>query len=121
MEERVLISLMLDFYGPLLTDKQRQSLSWHHEEDMSLAEIAEALGVSRQAVHDNMNRARQLLDMYESKLHLVAQYEKRTHLVSDLKEELAKFDDVVGNGQNKVEQVAQYKNSLFRLVTQMEG
>ncbi len=37
MEERVLISLLLDFYGPLLTDKQRLSLQLHHEDDMSLA------------------------------------------------------------------------------------
>ena len=46
MEERVLISLLLDFYGPLLTDKQRMSLQLHHEDDMSLGEIAEELGVS---------------------------------------------------------------------------
>ena len=44
MEERVLISLLLDFYGPLLTDKQRMSLQLHHEDDMSLGEIAEELG-----------------------------------------------------------------------------
>ena len=75
MEERVLISLLLDFYGPLLTDKQRMSLQLHHEDDMSLGEIAEELGVSRQAVHDNLQRARHILNDYESKLHLVAQYE----------------------------------------------
>ena len=73
MEERVLISLLLDFYGPLLTDKQRMSLQLHHEDDMSLGEIAEELGVSRQAVHDNLQRARHILNDYESKLHLVAQ------------------------------------------------
>jgi len=67
MEERVLISLLLDFYGPLLTDKQRMSLQLHHEDDMSLGEIAEELGVSRQAVHDNLQRARHILNDYESK------------------------------------------------------
>ena len=77
MEERVLISLLLDFYGPLLTDKQRMSLQLHHEDDMSLGEIAEELGVSRQAVHDNLQRARDILNDYESKLHLVEQYEQR--------------------------------------------
>ena len=68
MEERVLISLLLDFYGPLLTDKQRMSLQLHHEDDMSLGEIAEELGVSRQAVHDNLQRARHILNDYEEVL-----------------------------------------------------
>ena len=40
MEERVLISLLLDFYGPLLTDKQRMSLQLHHEDDMSLGAVS---------------------------------------------------------------------------------
>lgn len=88
MEERVLISLLLDFYGPLLTDKQRMSLQLHHEDDMSLGEIAEELGVSRQAVHDNLQRARHILNDYESKLHLVEQYEQREGLLSQLKENL---------------------------------
>lgn len=107
MEERVLISLLLDFYGPLLTDKQRLSLQLHHEDDMSLGEIAEELGVSRQAVHDNLNRARHIMNEYESKLHLVAQYEKREQLLNELKDMLP--PDVLS--QAKVQQV----------LTQMEG
>lgn len=107
MEERVLISLLLDFYGPLLTDKQRMSLQLHHEDDMSLGEIAEELGVSRQAVHDNLQRARHILNDYESKLHLVAQYEEREQVISELKDTLPA--DVLS--QSRVQQ----------LLTQMEG
>ena len=107
MEERVLISLLLDFYGPLLTDKQRMSLQLHHEDDMSLGEIAEELGVSRQAVHDNLQRARHILNDYESKLHLVAQYEVREQVLSELKDMLPA--DVLS--QSRVQQ----------LLTQMEG
>ncbi len=107
MEERVLISLLLDFYGPLLTDKQRMSLQLHHEDDMSLGEIAEELGVSRQAVHDNLQRARHILNDYESKLHLVAQYEVREQVISELKDTLPA--DVLS--QSRVQQ----------LLTQMEG
>lgn len=107
MEERVLISLLLDFYGPLLTDKQRMSLQLHHEDDMSLGEIAEELGVSRQAVHDNLQRARHILNDYESKLHLVAQYETREQVISELKDMLPA--DVLS--QSRVQQ----------LLTQMEG
>lgn len=107
MEERVLISLLLDFYGPLLTDKQRMSLQLHHEDDMSLGEIAEELGVSRQAVHDNLQRARHILNDYESKLHLVAQYEVREQVINELKDTLPA--DVLS--QSRVQQ----------LLTQMEG
>ncbi|MDU4443718.1 MAG: YlxM family DNA-binding protein [Veillonella sp.] len=104
---RVLISLLLDFYGPLLTDKQRMSLQLHHEDDMSLGEIAEELGVSRQAVHDNLQRARHILNDYESKLHLVAQYEAREQVINELKDTLPA--DVLS--QSRVQQ----------LLTQMEG
>ena len=107
MEERVLISLLLDFYGPLLTDKQRMSLQLHHEDDMSLGEIAEELGLSRQAVHDNLQRARHILNDYESKLHLVAQYEAREQVINELKDTLPA--DVLS--QSRVQQ----------LLTQMEG
>ena len=107
MEERVLISLLLDFYGPLLTDKQRMSLQLHHEDDMSLGEIAEELGVSRQAVHYNLQRARHILNDYESKLHLVAQYEAREQVINELKDTLPA--DVLS--QSRVQQ----------LLTQMEG
>ncbi|WP_273420543.1 YlxM family DNA-binding protein [Veillonella caviae] len=107
MEERVLISLLLDFYGPLLTDKQRLSLQLHHENDMSLGEIADELGVSRQAVHDNLQRARHILNDYESKLHLVAQYEMREQVIQELKETLP------------VEVLSQVK--VQQLLTQMEG
>ena len=107
MEELVLISLLLDFYGPLLTDKQRMSLQLHHEDDMSLGEIAEELGVSRQAVHDNLQRARHILNDYESKLHLVAQYEAREQVINELKDTLPA--DVLS--QSRVQQ----------LLTQMEG
>ena len=107
MEERVLISLLLDFYGPLLTDKQRLSLQLHHENDMSLGEIADELGVSRQAVHDNLQRARHILNDYESKLHLVAQYEMREQVIQELKDTLP------------VEVLSQVK--VPQLLTQMEG
>ena len=107
MEERVLISLLLYFYLLFLTDKQRMSLQLHHEDDMSLGEIAEELGVSRQAVHDNLQRARHILNDYESKLHLVAQYEAREQVINELKDTLPA--DVLS--QSRVQQ----------LLTQMEG
>ena len=48
--------MLLDFYGELLTDKQRECFDLHYNEDLSLAEIAEQLGVSRQGVWDNIRQ-----------------------------------------------------------------
>ena len=62
--------------------------SGHEIQPVVLGEIAEELGVSRQAVHDNLQRARHILNDYESKLHLVEQYEQREGLLSQLKENL---------------------------------
>ncbi len=88
MEEMYIKSLLLDFYGPLLTERQRYSVEEHYEHDRSLSEIAEDLGVSRQAVHDNLQRAMHLLEEYETKLGLVKQYRERQAVVKELQETL---------------------------------
>ena len=61
------IALLLDFYGELLTEKQREFLEYYYDEDLSLAEIALNEGISRQGVRDAIKRAeKQLLEMEES-------------------------------------------------------
>lgn len=58
--------LLLDCYGSLLTERQRELLEGYYNEDLSLAELAEPLGISRQAVHDSIRRGeRQLLGLEE--------------------------------------------------------
>ncbi len=67
-------ALLFDFYGPLLTAKQRQIYDDFVGEDMSLGEIAEATGVSRQAVHDMVRRTAGILEAYEEKLGLAQKF-----------------------------------------------
>lgn len=73
----VRMGLLNDFYGPLLTPKQRHCIQLYYEADLSLAETAEKFGSSRQAVYDLLKRTERLLEEYESKLGLLAKYQKR--------------------------------------------
>lgn len=67
------MSMLLDTYGPLLTDKQRRFMTLHYEQDLSFGEIAAQHGVSRQAIHDSVKHAEATLEDLESKLLLVSQ------------------------------------------------
>lgn len=83
LEHYFRVTALLDFYGALLTDKQRQYLEYHFLNDLSLAEIAEEFGVSRQAVHDVLKRSESTLEEYESRLGLVARNQAERLLVKE--------------------------------------
>lgn len=61
------MTLLFDYYGELLTDRQRMCIDLRHNQDLSLAEIAQELQVSRQGVYDNLSRAEALLRNMEEK------------------------------------------------------
>ena len=70
------ISVLYDFYGPLLSEKQQRFTELYHNENCSLTEIAEAEGVSKQAVSEGLKRAEKALVNYEDKLGLVARWKR---------------------------------------------
>ena len=65
------MTLLFDYYGGMLTDKQRDCFDMRHNQDLSLGEIAEELGVSRQAVCDNLTRTEALLRRMEENIGCV--------------------------------------------------
>lgn len=65
------MTLLFDYYGELLTERQRQCFDMRHNQDLSLGEIAQELQVSRQGVYDNLSRAEALLRNMEEKTGFV--------------------------------------------------
>lgn len=87
MLDKVLrIVILFDFYGSLLTDKQSLTLEMHYLNDFSLAEIADEFGVSRQAVHDILKRAEQILVDYEDKLKFVERHQREQQTLQHIYE-----------------------------------
>ena len=74
MEKLAEMALLVDFYGPLLTEKQQNVWDLHYQQDLSLAEIAEVEHISRQAIHDLLRRTERILTEYEDKLGLVQRF-----------------------------------------------
>ena len=70
------ISVLYDFYGPLLSENQQRFVELYHGENCSLTEIAEEAGVSKQAVSEGLKRAEKALRTYEEKLGLVARWKR---------------------------------------------
>ena len=77
-------SLLYDFYGQLLSKRQREVMELYHEENLTLAEIADEFGISRQGVHDALKNAEKSLNGYEEKLGLVAKFQKSTDAVQQI-------------------------------------
>lgn len=80
MEEAYFRSLLFDFYGELLTPKQKEYFDLHYNEDLSLSEIALSEGISRQGVWDIIRRAEESMRNYEEKTGLIARFARQREL-----------------------------------------
>ena len=67
---------LLDFYGNVLSDRKQEALSMYYNDDMSLAEIAEEMGISRQGVRDLIKKGEEELEMLEEKLGVVKRFDE---------------------------------------------
>lgn len=89
------VALLYDFYGQLLTERQRQLVELYYLNDFSLGEIAEDQAISRQAVHDQLRHASEALEAYEGKLGLVARHLDQQKLLQELSGALERGDVAV--------------------------
>lgn len=97
-------SLLLDFYGQLLTDRQYEILDLHYNNDLTLTEIAEQLNISRQGVFDNEKRGRAILNEYENKLGLLNKFSLQRQKAEQVLKTLEKI---------KVEELSENNKSII--------
>lgn len=90
-------SLLYDFYGQLLSTRQREVMELYHEENLTLSEIADEFGITRQGVHDALKNAEKSLNGYETKLGLVAKFQRSTDAVHEID---SIIDDVISSLNN---------------------
>lgn len=111
LEKTTRMNYLFDFYQSLLTPKQQSYMSLYYLDDLSLGEIAEEYGVSRQAVYDNIKRTEAVLEEYEAKLQLFAKFQQRMKVISELKQIL---------NNNHLEDSAQEVNKLINELEKLE-
>lgn len=75
LDKKLITSLLLDFYGQLLSEKQFEIMDYYYNDDLSLREISEIVGITRQGVHDTVKRGEQFLDELENKLGLYSKWQ----------------------------------------------
>ncbi len=88
MNEILERALLFDFYGELLTDHQKEIYGTFIQDDLSLGELAQEAGISRQGVHDLIRRCDRILKGYEAKLHLMERF-------LSIKDQVQEIDDLL--------------------------
>lgn len=107
MEERIKVSMLLDLYEELLTDKQKDIMDLYFNDDLSLAEISEITNTSRQAVFDTIKRCEKSLLHYESKLKLFSRDEKLKEIKNTI---LSKLTNI--NENTKDNEISSFKKEI---------
>ena len=114
VQARVTLNVLSDFYAPLLTAHRREVLRLYCEEDLSLGEIAEQMGITRQGVSDALNKARAQMQDYEDKLGLAQRYRAMGDCAEACLRSLEKVRVAAGSEKD----MEDAKNALKRLLNE---
>ena len=117
------IALLFDFYGEMLTEKQKDVIDLYYNEDLSLAEIAEHEGISRQGVRDNIKRGEAYLLELEEKLRFAENYQNLRSMLSSI-DELAEGIYTVNEKyvyDNRIKQLSLEIRKMIEIYNNDEG
>lgn len=112
MDKILFLTMLFDFYGELITKKQKDIFELYHLNDFSLNEIASEFNISRQAVLDSIKRTEKSLMQYEEKLSLVAKYTKQKENINKLINKL----ENINSSQSLNNIINDLKNDLSNLL-----
>ena len=98
-EKNLNISLLLDFYGDILTERQNEMLNMYYNEDCSLAEIADSFSISRQGVRSVLKKSETVLTDMENKLQLASRFLKMREKSSEIASELESINSNINNDE----------------------
>lgn len=98
-EKDMHIGVLLDFYGDILTERQREMLDYYYNDDMSLSEISDTVRISRQGVRSGIKKGTEILIDLESKLGLAKRFQRVQTQISDISIELKQLRTSLENPQ----------------------
>ena len=112
------MTLLIDFYGQLLTSSQFACLDMHYNNDMSLAEIADELKISRQGAFDFIKRGRTALEQYEKQLGLVKRFLETKSKLEDMQNDLMYIDKSSLDAETQ-RTVKRLENNLYDIISKL--
>ncbi len=113
MESIVRQSLLYDFYGELLTEHQRKVYEDVVFNDLSLSEVAQEQGISRQGVHDLIKRCDKILCEYEEKLQLISKFQKTRRMVEEIQNKTCRFKET--KDETLMNEIERISNDILEL------
>ena len=113
MEKIVEQTLLYDFYGELLTDHQKEIYEDAVFNDLSLSEIANEQGISRQGVHDLIKRCDRTLGGYEKKLQLIHKFQQTRELVAEIHKLTKQFKET--GDEALIERIGDISSDIIKL------
>lgn len=120
MEKNIEISYLLDFYGELLSEKQRISVEMYYNDDLSLGEIAQHLGISRQGVRDSVKRGEASLYEMEEKLGLAARFGEMLEGLDKIKSNAEKIGEFNSKIMRSLD-VQNWAKEIVRIADELEN
>ncbi len=116
MAKNLEISALLDYYGMLLTDKQRETVEYYYDDDLSLGEIAENTGISRQGVRDSIKRSETILLEAEEKLGLM----KKSERLKNSLEQIRRNIDIIDGKNMKIYRSDIINESIKKILKELD-